>query len=190
VNVAYATLGGTPDRNDDRVFVTDNAVIVMDGASAFVPCSVDTGTYVDTLGAAIVNELHDQAADLRTAVRNAIATTASKLDLVPGQSPSSTVSIVRIGSETVDVFVLGDTPVILGFTDGTHQRITDDRIHEDGVWCALAQLRPGVGAAGDGNTAEAAINDLREALIVLLAEVGPSPELTLTLDDLHVPAGL
>ena len=53
---------------------------------------------------------------------------------------------------------------------------------EDGVWCALAQLRPGVGAVGDGDTPEAAINDLREALTLLLAEVGPSPELTLTLD--------
>lgn len=50
------------------------------------------------------------------------------------------------------------------------------------VWCALAQLRPGVGAVGDGTTAEAAIADLREALTVLLAEAGPSPELTLTLD--------
>lgn len=48
---------------------------------------------------------------------------------------------------------------------------------EDGVWCTLAQLR-----VGDGDTAEAAITDLREALTVLLTEVGPSPELTLTLD--------
>lgn len=53
---------------------------------------------------------------------------------------------------------------------------------EDGVWCASAQLRPGVGAAGDGATAEAAVADLREALEVLLAEVGPPDELTLTLD--------
>ena len=35
---------------------------------------------------------------------------------------------------------------------------------EDGVWCARAQLRPGVGAHGEGETAEAAIADLREAL--------------------------
>ena len=53
---------------------------------------------------------------------------------------------------------------------------------EDGVWCASAQLRPGVGAVGDGPTAEAAIADLREALEALLAEVGPPDELTLTLD--------
>jgi predicted RNase H-like HicB family nuclease len=52
---------------------------------------------------------------------------------------------------------------------------------EDGVWCASAQLRPGVGAAGDGPTRDAAIADLRGALEVLLAEVGPPAELTLTL---------
>jgi predicted RNase H-like HicB family nuclease len=53
---------------------------------------------------------------------------------------------------------------------------------EDGVWCAAAQLRPGVGAVGDGPTPEAAIADLREALEVLLVEVGPPDELTLTLN--------
>ena len=53
---------------------------------------------------------------------------------------------------------------------------------EDGVWCASAQLRPGVGAVGDGPTAEAAVADLRDALQALLAEIGPPDELTLTLD--------
>jgi predicted RNase H-like HicB family nuclease len=53
---------------------------------------------------------------------------------------------------------------------------------EDGVWCAHAQLRPGVGANGEGDTPEAAIEDLREALIGLIAEFGAPDELTLTLD--------
>lgn len=53
---------------------------------------------------------------------------------------------------------------------------------EDDVWCASAQLRPGVGAVGDKPTQEAAIADLREALEVLLAETGPPDELTLTLN--------
>jgi predicted RNase H-like HicB family nuclease len=53
---------------------------------------------------------------------------------------------------------------------------------EDGVWCAHAQLRPGVGANGEGATAEAAIADLREALIGLLEEFGVPNELTLTVD--------
>ena len=49
---------------------------------------------------------------------------------------------------------------------------------EDGVWCAHAQLRPGVGANGEGETPEAAIEDLREALIGLIAEFGGSAEVT------------
>jgi predicted RNase H-like HicB family nuclease len=53
---------------------------------------------------------------------------------------------------------------------------------EDGVWCASAQLRPGVAAFGDGPTQEAAIADLREAVELLLEEVGPPDEMTLTLD--------
>jgi predicted RNase H-like HicB family nuclease len=53
---------------------------------------------------------------------------------------------------------------------------------EDGVWCASAQLRPGVGAVGDGATPEEAVADLRAALTALIEEVGAPPELTLTLD--------
>src|SRR5215471_8494371 len=50
------------------------------------------------------------------------------------------------------------------------------------VWCAHAQLRPGVGAHGEGNSRETAIADLREALIGLIAEFGAPDELTLMLD--------
>jgi hypothetical protein len=53
---------------------------------------------------------------------------------------------------------------------------------KDGVWCAHAQLRPGVGANGEGDSREAAIADLREALIGLIAEFGVPDELTLMLD--------
>jgi predicted RNase H-like HicB family nuclease len=51
---------------------------------------------------------------------------------------------------------------------------------EDGVWCASAMLRPGVGAVGDGANPEEAIADLRTALNALLDVVGTPDELTLT----------
>jgi hypothetical protein len=35
---------------------------------------------------------------------------------------------------------------------------------EDGVWCAHALLARGVGANGEGDTPEAAVEDLRDAL--------------------------
>jgi predicted RNase H-like HicB family nuclease len=53
---------------------------------------------------------------------------------------------------------------------------------EDGVWCAHAQLRPGVGAHGEGETADAAVADVRQALTGLLEEFGPPEELTLIID--------
>jgi predicted RNase H-like HicB family nuclease len=52
---------------------------------------------------------------------------------------------------------------------------------EDGVWCGTAQLRPGVAAFGYGPTREAAFDDLREGLELLIEEVGPPDEMTLTL---------
>ena len=51
---------------------------------------------------------------------------------------------------------------------------------EDGVWCAHAQLRPGVGAHGEGDTEEAALDDLREALTSLIEEFGVPRELSVT----------
>lgn len=53
---------------------------------------------------------------------------------------------------------------------------------EDGVWCAHAQLRPGVGAHGEGDTRESAVADLRDALVGLIAEFGAPDELAVTLD--------
>ncbi|WP_203749221.1 type II toxin-antitoxin system HicB family antitoxin [Actinoplanes cyaneus] len=51
---------------------------------------------------------------------------------------------------------------------------------EDGVWCAHAQLRPGVGAHGEGDTEEAALEDLRAALLGLIEEFGVPRELSVT----------
>ncbi|MCX4097808.1 hypothetical protein [Nocardia sp. alder85J] len=53
---------------------------------------------------------------------------------------------------------------------------------EDGVWCASATVRPGVGAVGDGDTPEAALADLREGLLVLFEVIDPPAEMALELD--------
>ncbi|GAB1689448.1 hypothetical protein KRM28CT15_12510 [Krasilnikovia sp. M28-CT-15] len=50
---------------------------------------------------------------------------------------------------------------------------------EDGVWCVHAQLRPGLGAHGEGDTEEAALDDLREALTCLIEEFGIPRELSI-----------
>jgi len=75
----------------------------------------------------------------------------------------------------------GGTPRLLAKC-GSAVEVPGKQQIEDGVWCAHAQLRPGVGANGEGDTAEAAIADLREALVALVAEFGAPDELTLTVD--------
>lgn len=119
--------GGT--HSADRVFMIDNAVIVLDGATALEPVDIDPATYADVLGQAIAENLtHDPCADLGDAVAAAIAHTAAQLHLATGQSPSSTVAILRIRDTAVDLYVLGDSPINYGSTDRGVHRLVDDRL--------------------------------------------------------------
>lgn len=48
---------------------------------------------------------------------------------------------------------------------------------EDGVWCAHAWLGSSGGANGNGATRDEAVDDLREAVRMVLAEDGVPPQL-------------
>jgi hypothetical protein len=105
-----------PDRehSQDRIFTTDNAVIVLDGASAFEPGGASAADYVDHLGEHLAAALRsDPAADLRIALESAIAAIARRLELEPDRSPASTVSIARTVDDELELLVLGDTPTFL-----------------------------------------------------------------------------
>jgi len=111
MRVATALL---PDANSsqDRIFTTPSAVIVLDGASAFVPVAVSPSTYVDTLGRFLVDGLTtDHQIALTDLVKRAIEKTASVLDLRPDTSPSSTVAIARQDDDALDLLVLGDSQI-------------------------------------------------------------------------------
>ncbi|GAA1189862.1 hypothetical protein [Pseudonocardia alaniniphila] len=147
MKVHTAQLAGD-GRNADRVFLTDNAVIVLDGASAFEPVDIEPSTYAESLGRTIADELTMvPEAPIADAVAKAIRRTTAKLDLRPGASPSSTVAILRTRFGAADLYVLGDSPIHYG-TDHLAQRLVDDRLslvatpeHER----YLAQLRAGHG---------------------------------------------
>ncbi|MDF2578822.1 MAG: hypothetical protein K0S49_401 [Microbacterium sp.] len=99
--------------SQDRIFTTQNAVIVLDGASAFVPVEVSPSTYVDTLGRILVDGLTAEPEEsLSKLLAYAIAESASLLDLQPGASPSSTVAIARRDGSGVDLLVLGDSQIV------------------------------------------------------------------------------
>ncbi|TVT33082.1 hypothetical protein FNH05_27350 [Amycolatopsis rhizosphaerae] len=110
--------------SDDKIFVTPNAVIMLDGASAFMPVPVPAATYAEHLGRHIAHTLTTAPeADLVEALAEAIKAIADQLDLTPGRSPSSTVTIARERDEHLDLLILGDNVVVL-----PDQSITDDRI--------------------------------------------------------------
>ncbi|MCY7343975.1 MAG: protein phosphatase 2C domain-containing protein [Pseudonocardia sp.] len=147
MRVETAQLSGS-DTNADRVFVADQAVIMLDGASAFEPVDVDPATYTDLLGHVIADQLdQDQDAELAAAVAHAIGHAAAHLGLTAGHSPSSTVSVLRTRGEMVDFYVLGDSPIYYGTGRTTH-RVYDARLSsvaEPEHHRYVSQLRAGRG---------------------------------------------
>lgn len=104
-----------PPSGDDRAFVTSNAVIVLDGASAFAARDVPASTYAEHLGSTMAALVDGSDEPLSALLADAIKTTAAALDLTPGgRAPSSTVAVVRRRTDaTVDVLVLGDSQVVI-----------------------------------------------------------------------------
>lgn len=123
--IEYAVLPAGDGPGQDRCFTADGLVVVLDGASAIDPvANPDATEYVDTLGPFLVEQvIATTEVDLRNALAEAIRQTTEKLALVPGTAPSSTVSIVRWRDDKVDVLVLGDSPVIVQFADGSQKTI-------------------------------------------------------------------
>ncbi len=106
------------------MFATPHAVVLLDGASAFVPVPVSPAAYAEQLGMSLRNLLlTEPQADLRLILSQAIAGTAEALHLVPGRSPSSTVTIARQTNGRVNVLALGDSVAIL-----PHEVVTDERM--------------------------------------------------------------
>ena len=117
-----------PGGGDDAIVTTGQAVIMLDGASAFIPVPVPASIYAGHLAQQLAKIMNDQPeGDLRGILADAITATASDLNLRPGKSPSSTVIIVRQTGGYADCLVLGDSLAILA-----GQPITDDRLAEVG----------------------------------------------------------
>ena len=121
-----------PPHGADRIVVTRNAVIVLDGASAFEPAGVPPGEYASRLGDSITAALSDAPeAPLPSVLAEAIAATAAALGLEGGDGcPSSTVVMARLAGGTLDLLALGDSYIFYGTgPGGTGTRtLTDDRL--------------------------------------------------------------
>ncbi|MGY0387101.1 hypothetical protein ACWZJV_09035 [Nocardioides sp. WG-D5] len=104
-----------PPAGDDRAFITSNAVIVLDGASAFATRDVPASTYAEHLGSTLAGLVDGSDEPLTALLADAIKITVAALDLTSGgRAPSSTVAVVRRRADaTVDVLVLGDSQVVI-----------------------------------------------------------------------------
>lgn len=121
VRVSTAQL--PPGGGDDRIFTTRDAVIMLDGASAFTPVPVRASAYADHLGHYLADHMDSPGSDLRGILADAITDTARTLGVHPGESPSSTVTILRQAGSRVECLVLGDNLVVL-----PGKTITDERM--------------------------------------------------------------
>jgi hypothetical protein len=162
MQVHTAQLPGA-EASADRLIVAPNALIVLDGASAFLPVDVEPSVYAETLGRNIAAELHQApGTPIADTVAEAIRRTTEKLDLRPGASPSSTVAILRARSDAADLYVLGDSPIHYGVGHREHS-LTDDRLSAVATperEHYLAQLRAG---HGYDDTHHAALVQLQRA---------------------------
>ncbi|MCP2259425.1 Protein phosphatase 2C [Streptoalloteichus tenebrarius] len=115
-------------RTEDRVVVLPNAVALLDGATTLLPTAHDGGWYAERLGEALRTRLADgTGTDLADVLAAAIEDVVTTHDLRPGESPSSTVALVRWDDEVVEGLVLADSPVV-AFTDADVHVVADHRL--------------------------------------------------------------
>jgi hypothetical protein len=127
MRISTAQLPKSPD-GADRVIAAGDFVVILDGASAIEPVSVPPGVYADCLGTSITAALSaDPGAALPDVLAAAIGAAARALDLTRDHSPSSTVAMIRVTRDGIDLLVLGDSFIFYDTGSGTGL-LTDDRI--------------------------------------------------------------
>lgn len=129
--IRTATHDGSAGLSQDRIFVTDTAVIVLDGASQPAVTERDGGWLAEQLGRELAGRLDDDR-DLGDFLGEAIETVADRFGLSPGSSPSTTVCMVRWSAMEVHTLVLGDSPIVVRLVDGGVVEVRDDRLSQVG----------------------------------------------------------
>ncbi len=119
---------GRPRPSEDVVTVLPGAVVLLDGATTLRPGLASGGWYASLLAGQLAGRLTGYPSmDLADLLAAAIRAVARDHDLVPGESPSSTVALVRWNAEVVEGLVLADSPVVV-FTEDGADVLADDRI--------------------------------------------------------------
>ncbi|WP_157984888.1 protein phosphatase 2C domain-containing protein [Lentzea terrae] len=128
MRVSFATEPGSPSKpNEDFVQATPRVVAVLDGLGT--PGGLPTGCvhgtpwFVAQLGGQLVRLASDHPAqdlqDVATAAIEAVAAAhADTCDLDHPGTPSSSITLLRAGEETVDYLVVHDSVIVLDGPDG------------------------------------------------------------------------
>ncbi|MCX5398057.1 protein phosphatase 2C domain-containing protein [Streptomyces sp. NBC_00102] len=142
MHIALATLPSRPERpNEDFVAVTDDLVVVLDGAT--VPGGLDTGCshgtrwFTRKLGGRLLSLLAPEPGlPLADALAEAISTTADEhgrsCDIAHPGHPSATVALLRENEDAYEYLVLGDSSVVLDLPEGVRV-VTDNRFDDVAV---------------------------------------------------------
>ncbi|PPK64528.1 hypothetical protein V5P93_007017 [Actinokineospora auranticolor] len=104
---------GKPRPSEDIVVVLPDAVVVLDGATSLRPDLPSGGAYAAELAAQLAGRLSAAPElDLADHLAASIRSVARGNGFTPGDSPASTVAIVRWNAAEVEALVLADTPVV------------------------------------------------------------------------------
>jgi hypothetical protein len=119
---------GLPRPSEDVLSVLPNAVVLLDGATSLRPGLRSGGWYAGLLAGALAGRLTGYPdMDLADLLAAAIRAVARDQGLTPGESPSSTVALVRWNDEVVEGLVLADSPIAVDTPTGVRV-LEDDRI--------------------------------------------------------------
>lgn len=131
LTIEIAQLPGGNGPSEDRIFVTPNAVIVLDGATQVHKLERDGGWIAQQLGQRLADGLtRAPEVPLVDLLEESLTDLVAEYQLRPGESPSTTVNIVRCTEDTVDVLVLCDSPVALLGVDDQLEVVRDDRLRD------------------------------------------------------------
>ena len=136
MQITHATASAPGLDNEDYACSGTDWAVVLDGATA--PAGVDSGCVhsvvwlVRHLAAGLASRLVladglSLADILADAIKNTASAHAETCDLADPDSPSSTVSIIRVSGDALEYLTLGDSPIVVWHRDQTFTPIADDR---------------------------------------------------------------
>jgi len=147
VNIAFETLGGSPERpNEDWVAANPSSVIVLDGVTAprvVAPgCHHSVAWFTQKLGGRLLMML-DEGTGMTKALGDAIDQVADlhrdSCDLTSPGVPAAAVAMLRKAGDNLEWLVLADTAIVVDALDGLH--VTCDTRVENAAPEALARTR-------------------------------------------------